>query len=57
MKVTLVYQIQFLLFVDWQGIGAIKITFDDAKKKKTSKKGKNTIKCRGFTNSFSRAIS
>lgn len=57
MKVTLVYQIQFLLFVDWQGIGAIKITFDDAKKKKTSKKGKNTIKCRGFKNSFSRAIS
>lgn len=56
MKVTLVYQIQFLLFVDWQGIGAIKITFDDAKKK-TSKKGKNTIRCRGFKNSFSRAIS
>lgn len=56
MKVTLVYQIQFLLFVDWQGIGAIKITFDDAKKI-TSKKGKNTIKCRGFKNSFSRAIS
>lgn len=57
MKVTLVYQIQFLLFVDWQGIGAIKITFDDAKKKKQAKREKNTIKCRGLKNSFSRAIS
>lgn len=57
MKVTLVYQIQFLLFVDWQGIGAIKITFDDAKKKKTSKKGKKHNKMSRFKNYFSRAIS
>lgn len=55
MKVTLVYQIQFLLFVDWQGIGAIKKTFDDAKKKQA--KREKTIKCRGFKNYFSRAIS
>lgn len=29
-----------ILFVDWQGIGAIKITFDDAKKKKQAKREK-----------------
>lgn len=48
MKVTLVYQIQFLLFVDWQGIGAIKITFDDAKKKKNKQKGKKHNKMSRF---------
>lgn len=47
MKVTLVYQIQFLLFVDWQGIGAIKKTFDDAKKK-NKQKGKKHNKMSRF---------